>query len=113
METDQKKEKEKKNKTVKKESDRSKRGKLKARNTNIPWPPGKWRLGRPHSKVKYLFLRYATKGIIEFLTHKSIIMFVQWFDIWPSPKPYLDNVQKLSQICCRYILCMYRIKVNY
>lgn len=29
---------------------------------NIPWPPGRWRLGYPYPKTKYLFLRYATKA---------------------------------------------------
>ena len=29
---------------------------------DIPWPPGKWRLGNPYKQSKYLFLRYATKG---------------------------------------------------
>ena len=31
--------------------------------SDIPWPPGKWRLGRPHSRAKYIFMRYATKGM--------------------------------------------------
>lgn len=29
---------------------------------SIPWPPGKWRLGIPSRKAKYLFLRFANKG---------------------------------------------------
>lgn len=33
---------------------------------DIPWPPGKWRLGEPYQRNKFLFLRYATKGIAEF-----------------------------------------------
>ena len=31
--------------------------------SEIPWPPGKWRLALPcPGKAEYLFLRFATKG---------------------------------------------------
>ena len=33
------------------------------RKGEIPWPPGKWRLGLPcPGKAEYVFLRFATKG---------------------------------------------------
>ena len=30
--------------------------------TNVPWPPGFWRLGVPYKKAEFLFLRFAMKG---------------------------------------------------
>ena len=30
--------------------------------SEIPWPPGFWRLGMPFAKAEYLFMRYAMKG---------------------------------------------------
>ncbi|CAL1536777.1 unnamed protein product [Lymnaea stagnalis] len=30
--------------------------------SEIPWPPGWWRLGQPHPKAEYLFMRYAMKA---------------------------------------------------
>ena len=42
------------------EADRSEN---KADFHSIPWPPGKWRLGKPfQDRNQYMFLRYATKG---------------------------------------------------
>ena len=37
--------------------------------TDIPWPPGKWRLGLPYNKSKFLFLRYANKGKFLCVAH--------------------------------------------
>lgn len=34
----------------------------KGKKQSIPWPPGKWRLGVPSKKGRYLFLRFASKG---------------------------------------------------
>ena len=41
----------------------------------IPWPPGKWRLGLPYPGQKeYLFLRFATKGtVLQIRRVKGII----------------------------------------
>lgn len=44
------------------DDDRDLRNNIKG-GREIPWPPGKWRLGVAcPGKAEYLFLRFATKG---------------------------------------------------
>jgi hypothetical protein len=74
----------------------------KRKQSSTPWPPGKWRLGIPSVKAKFLFMRYATNGVFHFvvLTIKTSLLSKKDIRLLDSKQMSSSNKCKpMSRFC--------------